>query len=129
MRLPRKVYAIQHNVTKKIYIGSSYDVEQRYKSHIWALRGGKHTVEDMQDDYDEYGEDYSVFILDEITNYDQRCAEYEWMRKYNSIDRRYGYNYKDNERVISHGINIVPYKTGKPISLADHQKDGDDFKP
>lgn len=119
MRLPRKVYAIQHNVTKKIYIGSSHDVDTRYKSHIWALRAGKHSVSDMQEDYDEHGEDYSVFILDEITSYDKRGLEYEWMRKYNSIDRNYGYNYKDQERVISHGINTVPYKDGVPVPISE----------
>ena len=30
------------------------------------LRNGKHSVEDMQDDFIKYGEDYSFFILDEI---------------------------------------------------------------
>lgn len=123
MRLPRKVYAIQHNVTKKIYIGSSHDTDARYKSHIWALRAGKHSVDDMQDDYDEYGEDYSVFILDEITEFAQRGREYEWMRKYNSVDRKYGYNYKDKERIISHGINLVPYKAGLPDAIREDEVD------
>lgn len=119
MRIPRKVYAIQHNTTKKMYIGSSHDVEKRYKSHIWALRGGKHTVPDMQADFDEHGEDYSVFILDEITCYSEKGLEYEWMRKYQTVDRRYGYNYKDKERVISHAINFVPYKEGLPVSITE----------
>lgn len=119
MRFPRKVYAIQHNVTKKIYIGSSNDVETRYKSHIWALRGNKHNVPDMQEDYNKYGEDYSVFILGEMSSYAEKGLEYEWMRKYNTITRGVGYNYKDQERVISHSVNYVPYKDGLPEKAAD----------
>lgn len=114
MRLPRKVYAIRHNVTKRMYIGSSHNVENRYKSHVWALRSGRHTVEDMQEDYDEYGEDYSLFILGEITEFEQRGMEYEWMRKYNTIKRGVGYNYMDQERVVSHAVNSIPYKEGLP---------------
>jgi hypothetical protein len=101
-----------------MYIGSSHDVEKRYKSHVWALRSGRHTVADMQDDYDEYGEDYSLYILGEITEFEERGAEYEWMRKYQTIQRGVGYNYMDKERVISHSINDVPFKDGLPNPLA-----------
>ena len=77
MKLPRKVYAIQHNTTKRIYIGSSVDVEARYMNHMYQLRAGKHIVEDMQDDFINYGEDYSLFILYEITEHKDRFKEYE----------------------------------------------------
>lgn len=119
MKLPRTVYAIQHNVTKKIYIGSSNNLEQRYKNHIWQLRAGKHHVRDMQKDFDEFGEDYSLFVLGEITRFTERGLEYEWMRKYNTTTRGVGYNYLDQERVISHGINCVPYKKGLPNPICE----------
>lgn len=66
MKLPRIVYAIQHNMTKRIYVGSSANVENRYWNHMNNLRNHKHNIEDMQSDYDNYGEDYSLYLLDEI---------------------------------------------------------------
>lgn len=110
----KKVYAIQHNVTKKIYIGSSKNVDDRYLNHIYRLRAGKHHIEDMQKDFDEYGEDYSLFILDEITTYSERIKEYEWMRRYNTFERGVGYNYMDNGKEMVCARNTPPYKEGFP---------------
>ena len=95
MKYPRTVYLIRHNKTKRIYIGSSNRPEQRFKSHMDALRSGRHPVEDMQSDFDLYGEDYTVEFLEVITKYEDRNHEYKWMKKYNSHIRGIGYNYKD----------------------------------
>ena len=113
MSYPKKVYAIQHNATKRIYIGSSQDVSARYLGHISSLRNGKHGVEDMQKDFDKYGEDFSLYILDEIT-YETKWKEYAWMRKYNSCVRGVGYNYKDSATKQLYGINNPPYREGVP---------------
>jgi hypothetical protein len=51
-------------------------------------------VEDMQADFNAYGEDYTVSIIEEI-DYSTRDKEYEWMCFYNSNIRGFGYNYKD----------------------------------
>ena len=117
MRIPSKIYAIQHNVTKKIYIGISWKPEQRYLNHISKLRNGKHTVEDMQKDFDEYGEDFSFFIIDEITNFEDRKKEYQWMQKYKSNIRGIGYNYKEKEKAVLYSKYDVPYKDGLPEPL------------
>lgn len=118
MVLPRTIYAIQHNVTKRIYIGSSADVEKRYMHHIWLLRAGKHTVEDMQDDFIKYGEDFSLFELEEITEYKDRFKEYEWMEKYNSYRRGIGYNYNDPVFTRTAKRTKIPRKEGLPEPLA-----------
>lgn len=117
MDIPRKIYAIQHNVTKRIYIGSSKNPAERYLNHINRLKNRKHTVEDMQKDFDEYGEDFSLFIVDEIATFQDRKKEYEWMRKYKSNIRGIGYNYKDHEKNILHSKYDVPYKEGLPEPL------------
>lgn len=96
MEFPRKVYAIKHNKTGRIYIGSSSNLDRRIKHHMAALRRHAHTVEDMQADYDKYGEDYTLSILEEIFEYKDRKKEYEWMGKYQSNIRGIGYNYKDS---------------------------------
>lgn len=110
MKLPRKVYAIQHNITKRIYIGSSQNIESRYLNHMYQLRKGKHTIEDMQADFNEYGEDYSLFVLEEFTSFADRCVEYKWMEKYQSHIRGKGYNYKDPvmKKRVKPTVRIVP---------------------
>ena len=113
VKLPRTIYAIQHNKTKRIYIGSSSDVPNRYWSHIYKLRNGKHGVEDMQKDFDEHGEDFSLFILDEINTHDERIKEYECMNKYQSNIRGKGYNYKDHAKKFIQ-IGKLPLKSGVP---------------
>lgn len=95
MDFPRTVYLIRHNKTKRIYIGSSKRPEQRIKTHMSALRSGRHSVEDMQSDFDKYGDDYTVELLEVITKFADRSHEYDWMKKYNSHIRGVGYNYKD----------------------------------
>lgn len=114
MNLPRKVYAIQHNVTKKIYIGSSKDPNKRYLSHMYMLRAGKHINEDMQADFDRFGENYSFYILDTITEFKDRAKEYEWMRKFNSHIRGIGYNYNDKEKEVLFYRSMPPQTDGLP---------------
>ena len=98
MKYPRKVYAIRHNVTDRVYIGSSCNVDKRFKEHLYALKAHNHVVDDMQRDYDEYGKDYTFTILDRINDSSEDEKEYEWMDKYQSFVRGIGYNYKDHHR-------------------------------
>lgn len=98
MKIPTQVYAIRHNPTSKMYIGRSANVEKRVSQHMKMLRSGCHHVEDMQEDFNEFGEDYSVFILDEITKWAERTKEYYWMVKCGTYIRGVGYNYKDHAK-------------------------------
>ena len=95
MRLPRQIYAIKHNITKRIYIGSSKSAEKRFKAHLGNLRCKKHPVEDMQSDYDKYGEDFTFAVIGEIRNYADRHWEYDLMKLFGTNVRGQGYNYKD----------------------------------
>lgn len=97
MDYPRKVYVITHNRTNRSYIGSSFDAALRFYQHISDLRGHRHIVSDMQDDFDNYGEDYSFATLDSINNWDENYKEYEWQEKYQSNVRGIGYNYQDTK--------------------------------
>ena len=89
-----EVYMIRHNVTGRMYIGRSQDVPKRTYQHFQKLRNGKHPVEDMQKDFDEYGDNFSVSIIGEIDN-SHLNLEIETMEKYGSTVRGIGYNYKD----------------------------------
>ena len=96
MTIPREIYAIKHNVTKRIYVGSTKYPQKRFASHLSMLRNGKHPVEDMQKDFDEYGEDFTFFILGVIPKFEDRNREYELMMLLESNIRGKGYNYKDH---------------------------------
>lgn len=95
MSYKRTVYAMRHNKTNRVYVGSSIHPERRIMEHKQALRRGNHMVADMQADYNLYGDDYTITYLEVITNFEDRYHEYEWMKKLNSNIRGSGYNYND----------------------------------
>lgn len=120
------IYAIQHNVTKKIYIGKSKNIYKRYEQHLSALRHNNHSSVDMQKDFNKYGEDFSVFVLEEVENgkelidHKSRCrtkeidAEVYWIKRYNTIEN--GYNAQDrvSRRIIANEGKTFPIKEGLP---------------
>lgn len=91
----RTIYSIKHNATGREYIGCTANFDKRIKAHMSSLRGGRHPVEDMQADFDKYGNDYTVCVLEEITAYCERAREYELIKEHESYVRGKGYNYKD----------------------------------
>lgn len=95
MKLPAKVYAIRHDITGKIYVGCTGNLRQRLCHHLASLRRGEHPVEDMQSDYNLYGEHYTISVLDEINQFSERHKEFKWQIKLGTLDRQRGYNYKD----------------------------------
>lgn len=126
MKYPRKVYAIRHNVTNRVYIGSSCHIDKRFTEHINALRSHRHPVEDMQADFDRYGEDFSFTIIDHIATEADRNKEYDWMKKNQSYMRGVGYNYNDRKWL---GLDkeqeepIVSYREDKPLYLPRTEKE------
>lgn len=97
MKFPSYVYAIQHNTTKRIYVGMTIDMQSRIKAHLACLRGNKHTNKLMQKDFNEHGEDYSFYKLDTVNEFSERYKESDWMDELNSRVRSGGYNYRDKK--------------------------------
>ena len=91
------IYAIQHCPTGRIYVGRTTSLEQRLRAHFLSLKNNSHPNELMQSDYNDFGNDYEVFILEIVEDkYPiKRDAEYKWMDELNTGDQRVGYNYKD----------------------------------
>lgn len=120
------IYALQYNPTQKLYIGSTVNLESRYQAHISSLQKGKHQSKELQADYNKHGEDFSVYILEEIEDGDKyvqvgykkyikhRIAEYRWMDIYNTLHD--GYNIQDTtaRKVIDGSDYIFPLKEGRP---------------
>ena len=106
---PRVIYIITHNVTKRSYIGSSGRFNVRIKRHLEALRSGRHSVEDMQKDFDIYGENFTIKVIGEMNSIVESIKEYDAMREYRTYIRGLGYNYKDNHLKIEKGGDDVLY--------------------
>lgn len=118
MNFPRKIYAIRHNVTNRVYIGSSANVDKRLMKHIYDLRAHKHHIEDMQSDFDQYGENFTFTILEDVFAYEDKRKEYEWMEKYQSHIRGIGYNYKDHVFKQNPPIKHALTFNGKTMSIS-----------
>lgn len=120
------IYALQHNATKKLYIGQTNDLYKRYALHLYELRSKKHRSKELQRDFDTYGEDFSIYVLEEIENLKERinyrgtscakgsAAELEWMVKYGTLEN--GYNIQDSraKRMLNRIDKTFPLKEGMP---------------
>lgn len=89
------VYAITNTATGKAYIGMTENYDRRIKYHMSRLKNGKHFVEDMQSDFNKYGDFFVTSILEEVTNRKQRRREFELIESHKTYLREIGYNYKD----------------------------------
>jgi hypothetical protein len=95
MHYPAWVYSITLDATGKKYIGISHNPKKRLSAHLWALRHGKHPVEDMQADYNRFGSSISFHILEEVREQNERNKEFKWQLRLRTLERGRGYNYKD----------------------------------
>lgn len=116
------IYALKHNPTGKIYVGCSCDVKRRVSEHLTLLKSGTHPVEMMQNDFDEFGDDYSYYVLFEAyASYDAFMMEKHFMSLLNTRNPLVGYNYKDNSNDFS--INdFKEHRYCKTIEKANGEK-------
>lgn len=90
------IYVIVCLVNHKKYIGSSVNIERRWKSHLYNLRKNYHCNYYLQSDWNEYGEDNFQFDIVEICSEDcliQRESFY--VNNYKCLNRKFGYNIID----------------------------------
>lgn len=120
------IYALKHNVTGKIYIGKTKDLYKRYALHLCELKSKRHKSKGLQEAFDKYGDDFSLYILEEIedpkeivsyygtTTTKVRIAEIEWMKKYDTLNS--GYNVQDHvSKVMAlKSDKFFPLTEGKP---------------
>ena len=122
VNLVGQVYMICHNQTGRKYIGQSGNAERRIKYHMTLLRAGKHPVEDMQKDFDEFGDNYTVSILG--SNAGHPTLEIEMMEKHGTCIRGNGYNYKDPHVTAKARNEAKPRSTrAKLVKLIDSLDD------
>lgn len=88
------VYKITCIPNGKIYIGSSKNIDKRWRKHIDELRYQEHPNKFLQQDYNLYGEDKFKFEIIEFCPEDERLAlEQEYINHYQPFAHlNIGYN-------------------------------------
>ncbi len=90
------IYAIRHNKTKRIYVGCTKS-DVRLQTHFNNLKKGKHANEAMQKDCNEYGYNFTAYLLEVIprnadSSIDPNEREAYWIHYYCTDDPEKGYN-------------------------------------
>ena len=88
------IYKIENKENNKVYIGSSKNIENRWKQHKSLLRCGKHHSQHLQYAWNRYGEDGFIFeiIEENISQEELFKREQYWMDKFQSYNPKNGYN-------------------------------------
>ena len=88
------IYAIRNKINSKIYIGSSYNIHERWSYHKNVLNKKKHS-EVLQNDWILYGKNcFEFIILEETELNDFILADREqfYLNKFESYTNQKGYN-------------------------------------
>ena len=89
------VYMIKNLVNGKYYVGSSVNIESRWKQHIAELDKGTHTNLHLQKSWNKYGKDNFEFsVLQETEKSNLREVETYYLKKLDCTNM--GYNMIDN---------------------------------
>lgn len=86
------IYRIINCKNKKCYVGSSINIEARWKQHIWLLKNKIHHSRGLQNAWNKYGKsEFSFEILEELENSSKlQEKEQKWIDRLNSYKK--GYN-------------------------------------
>ena len=100
---PMGVYKIENKINKKIFIGSSLNINARFNRHQMNLKFGSEEIKELLDDYNKYGPEnfeYSVVDLlkrkeDPLYNYKSDLVDLEnmWLEELQPYGEK-GYNKK-----------------------------------
>jgi group I intron endonuclease len=96
------IYQIRNIKNNKVYIGSSIDIEKRWRSHRSNLDRNEHHSQKLQGDWNKYGDEYFIFeILEEIKEENIELSRHELY----VIEQKYLDRYKPHLT----GYNMSPY--------------------
>lgn len=98
------VYLLTNKESEKVYVGSSTDINRRYKHHLSSLKNNKHHNILLQREYNDNKQiSLSLSILCYCTKEDLKKNEQYWMDYYQSYNPKYGYN-------VARSTSYVPNK-------------------
>ena len=90
------VYILTNTANGKKYVGSSRHPSVRYNNHMGNLRSNRHICQEMQDDYNRFGEVFTYEVVGKNEGEGVDSAEYTVMRALKTFDERFGYNTHDS---------------------------------
>jgi hypothetical protein len=85
------IYAIEVPSLKKVYVGQSVDVSNRLRQHRSILKRGACKNKEMQEDWDNFGNDFVFKMLEKTYQVNLKKRETEHTRQY-SREGWYVYN-------------------------------------
>lgn len=95
------VYMIKNIINNKIYIGSSFNVYQRWKRHLNELKQNKHHSLKLQRSYNKYGINNFVFEILEICSQDLLSErEQFWINHFNSYKNGYNVSFSTTKPML-----------------------------
>lgn len=106
------IYKITNKTTNKIYIGSSKNIEERWKAHINLLNRNKHNNNHLQHAWNKYGNkdfEFEIIEICDLSNLIER--EQYYIDYYNCCDHSIGYNI-----MPSASMSIIPKEVKEKIS-------------
>ena len=106
------IYKIYCKKTNKYYIGQSVNVESRLKAHLNELKNNKHINQELQSDFDSYGED--SFIFEKIKDSEEQFL---------NMFEKYYMEYYDS---LENGYNVVPMNS--LVRREDKRNDLEDLR-
>lgn len=94
------IYCIKNKLNHKLYIGKAKCIYKRIKAHITALNTkNKDENRHLINSWHKYGRDnFEYFVLEYLEPNEQLLSERElyWQRFYKVIDKRFGYNLRED---------------------------------
>ena len=103
------IYCIRNIINNKVYIGKSKNIYQRIQQHIYDLNNNNKKCENdhLRNAWNKYGENFfEYFVLEYLEENEKLVSERElyWMKIYNSLDNKKGYNLRSDSdsRMIVH---------------------------
>lgn len=87
------IYQITNKINKKVYIGSSICIKNRWKSHLSDLRRNVHPNIYLQNSWNKHKEKNFEFSILEYTTKDELLdREQYWIDELNATNKKIGYN-------------------------------------
>jgi len=115
------IYVIKNKINNKIYVGKSVNIYRRIKAHITALntKHKKNENAHLINSWHKHGKiNFTYEIICECDINLLKEKELFYIRKYNSTDRKKGYNF----RIDSEGGMIPLQSTCDKLSVVLHKR-------